>query len=87
MPRELVEFFLRFLTDEEDLVIDPFAGSNTTGAMAEAYRRRWLSVEAEWDHAAQSIGRFSPERIVATCDALNIDKRIGDDGRSRCAIA
>ena len=37
MPRELVEFFLRFLTDEGDVVMDPFAGSNTTGAMAEAY--------------------------------------------------
>jgi len=32
MPTELVEFFIRFLTDPKDLVLDPFAGSNTTGA-------------------------------------------------------
>jgi DNA modification methylase len=87
MPRELVEFFLRFLTDEGDLVIDPFAGSNTTGAMAEAYGRQWLSIEAEWDHAAHSIGRFSPESILATCDAVSIDKGTGNADGFRHAIA
>jgi site-specific DNA-methyltransferase (cytosine-N4-specific) len=87
MPRELVEFFLRFLTDEGDLVIDPFAGSNTTGAIAEAYGRPWLSVEAQWYHAAHSIGRFSPDSIAATCNALNVEKVIVDDDSSRYAIA
>jgi hypothetical protein len=30
---ELPRFFIRFLTDPGDLVLDPFAGSNTTGAV------------------------------------------------------
>lgn len=64
MPRTLVEFFIRFLTDEGDLIIDPFAGSNTTGAIAEQMGRRWASVEANWEYAAHSIGRFHPERVV-----------------------
>jgi site-specific DNA-methyltransferase (cytosine-N4-specific) len=64
MPRALVEFFLKFLTDEGDLVMDPFGGSNTTGAIAEDMDRRWASVEAEWEYAVYSIGRFSPARIV-----------------------
>jgi hypothetical protein len=55
--------------------------------MAEAYGRRWLSVEAEWDHAAYSIGRFSPESILATYNALSINKVIGDEEGSRHAIA
>jgi site-specific DNA-methyltransferase (cytosine-N4-specific) len=63
MQRELAEFFLRFLTDEDDLVLDPFAGSNTTGELAEASGRRWLSIEATWEHAANSIGRFNPADI------------------------
>lgn len=83
MPRELVEFFLRFLTDEGDLVIDPFAGSNTTGATAEAYGRRWISIEAEWDSAAHSIGRFSPESIVAKCVDLGGRTRVIRDQRRR----
>lgn len=64
MPKSLVEFFLRFLTDEDDLVLDPFGGSNTTGATAEQMRRRWASVEAEWEYAVHSIGRFDPEVLV-----------------------
>jgi DNA modification methylase len=32
----LPEFFIKLLTDEADIVLDPFAGSNTTGAVAEA---------------------------------------------------
>ncbi len=64
MPRALVEFFLKFLTDEGDLVIDPFGGSNTTGAIAEAMNRRWVSIEAEWSYASNSIGRFDPATIV-----------------------
>ena len=34
MPKELVEFFVKFLTEEGDLVFDPFGGSNTTGWVA-----------------------------------------------------
>lgn len=64
MPKSLVEFFLKFLTEEGDLVIDPFAGSNTTGAIAERMGRRWVSVEAEWDYAVHSLGRFDPEEVV-----------------------
>jgi site-specific DNA-methyltransferase (cytosine-N4-specific) len=44
-PAALPEFFLKLLTDEGDLVLDPFAGSDTTGAVAEALGRRWIAVE------------------------------------------
>ena len=42
MPEPLVEFFVRFLTDPDELVMDPFAGSNTTGAVAESLGRELL---------------------------------------------
>ena len=67
MPATLVEFFVKFLTDEGDTVLDPFAGSNTTGAVAESLGRRWLSVEADWTYAAHSLGRFDPGQITS-CD-------------------
>src|SRR5690606_21861294 len=35
-PAQLPRFFIRFLTDPGDLVVDLFAGSNTTGAVAES---------------------------------------------------
>jgi site-specific DNA-methyltransferase (cytosine-N4-specific) len=58
MPLDLPRFFIKFLTDEGDLVLDPFAGSNTTGAAAELLRRRWLSIEVQQDYAESSRGRF-----------------------------
>lgn len=58
MPPELAEFFIQFLTEESDLVLDPFGGSNTTGASAEALGRQWLTIEPEADYIAGSQGRF-----------------------------
>lgn len=72
MPRELVEFFVQFLTDEKDLVLDPFGGSNTTGSIAETYKRRWLTIEKEWSYATASISRFSPNAIRSARNGVEI---------------
>lgn len=58
MPAGLAEFFIKFLTDEGDLVLDPFGGSNTTGAVAEKFKRRWVSFEPLEDYIWGSAGRF-----------------------------
>ncbi len=57
-PGQLPEFFIRFLTNEGDLVFDPFAGSNVTGEMAERIQRRWLAFEVVEDYLKGSIFRF-----------------------------
>lgn len=58
MPIKLADFFIRFLTDENDRVMDPFSGSNTTGSAAELAHRKWLSVEMDPDYVLGSQGRF-----------------------------
>jgi len=58
MPLALPEFFIKFLTKENDLVMDPFAGSNTTGAVAQRLNRRWVAVEANDDYVKSSRSRF-----------------------------
>jgi len=58
MPMELAQFFIRLLTEPGDLVLDPFAGTNTTGAAAEALGRYWLGIEAENKYIEGSKGRF-----------------------------
>lgn len=57
-PAALPEFFVKLLTDEGDLVLDPFAGSNTSGAVAEGLGRRWLSFEIEKRYVENSRLRF-----------------------------
>jgi site-specific DNA-methyltransferase (cytosine-N4-specific) len=57
-PAALPAFFIKFLTDSGDLVLDPFAGSNTTGAVAEQLMRRWIAVEIESKYVDNSRIRF-----------------------------
>jgi site-specific DNA-methyltransferase (cytosine-N4-specific) len=57
-PHPLPEFFIRFLTRPRQLVLDPFAGSNVTGYVAETLERRWLSAEINPDYVAGSQLRF-----------------------------
>ncbi|HEX8692530.1 MAG TPA: site-specific DNA-methyltransferase [Longimicrobium sp.] len=59
MPSELAEFFINLCSEEGDLVLDPFAGSNTTGAVAEGLGRKWISIEANESYAASGVGRFT----------------------------
>src|SRR5207249_8624731 len=56
-PAKLPEFFVRLLTDPDDLVVDIFAGSNTTGAVAEVERRRWLAFDVSLEYLAASAFR------------------------------
>ncbi|MFO0965534.1 MAG: site-specific DNA-methyltransferase [Gemmataceae bacterium] len=58
-PPELPDFFIRFLTKPGQTVLDPFAGSNTTGRVAESLGRRWLSVEINPEYVAGSKLRFA----------------------------
>jgi DNA modification methylase len=57
-PAAFPEFFMNFVTDPGDLVLDPFAGSNTTGYVAETMGRRWLAFELREDYLTGSILRF-----------------------------
>jgi DNA modification methylase len=57
-PAALPEFFIRLLTEEGDVVLDPFAGSNTTGAVAESLNRRWIAVETVEEYLQGSKFRF-----------------------------
>jgi site-specific DNA-methyltransferase (cytosine-N4-specific) len=57
-PSKLPQFFIRFLTEPGDLVVDIFAGSNTTGAVAQVERRRWLAFEVSVEYLAASVFRF-----------------------------
>ena len=44
-PEELIKIILSISTNEGDLVLDSFAGSGTTGAVAHKMGRRWIMIE------------------------------------------
>ncbi len=57
-PAKLPEFFIRFLTEPGDLVVDIFSGSNTTGQVAEAEGRKWIAIDESIDYVSASSFRF-----------------------------
>lgn len=69
------EFFINFLTRPRNLVVDPFAGSNVVGSVAETLKRRWMSIESKEEYVLGSAFRFDGigETLIATCEA-NTDK-------------
>lgn len=63
MPLGLASFFIEFLTDPKDLVLDPFGGSGTTGFAAASAGRKWLSFETEEKYIQQFKLRFKDPRL------------------------
>lgn len=60
-PAQLPEYFVRFLTDPGDLVVDPFGGSCMTGAVAESLSRRWVCCELDEQYLQGALARFAPD--------------------------
>jgi DNA modification methylase len=63
MPIGLASFFIQFLTEENDLVFDPFGGSNTTGYVAESLKRRWITTEISNDYFEQAVIRMRDPKL------------------------
>jgi site-specific DNA-methyltransferase (cytosine-N4-specific) len=59
MPITLADFFINFLTDKGDLVLDPFGGSCTTGKSAENLKRKWICIESNKEYLLGAKGRFT----------------------------
>jgi len=57
-PSDLPEYFVRMLTDEGDIVVDPFAGSCVTGEVCERLNRRWFCIELVEDYLIGALARF-----------------------------
>lgn len=72
MPKELAAFFIQFLTNEGDLIYDPFGGSNTTGFVAESLKRRWLATEISEDYLEQAKLRMNDPLLKTKITALGI---------------
>lgn len=58
MPYSIPEFLIQFLTEEGDLVIDPWAGRNMTSLAAELLGRSWMSGEMMLQHIRSGAELF-----------------------------
>src|SRR5262252_5035285 len=70
-PEALLARVLLAASRPDDLVLDPFCGSGTTGAVARRLRRRFIGIERDTDYAAAARGRIDavtplPQPVLAS---------------------
>jgi adenine-specific DNA-methyltransferase len=58
-PERLMRRILQIATNEDDLVLDCFAGSGTTAAVAQKLGRRWIAIEGR----AETVASFTLPRL------------------------
>ncbi len=68
-PEALLHRILIGTTNPGDVVLDPFFGTGTTGAVAERLGRRWIGIERERDYVLAAEERIGKEETLST-DAL-----------------
>lgn len=69
-PKSLPDFFIRFLTDPGDLVVDIFGGSCTTGEAAEENGRKWITIDLNSEYLIAGAFRFLGDRDHTTVAGL-----------------
>jgi site-specific DNA-methyltransferase (cytosine-N4-specific) len=69
-PKALPRFFIDFLTDPGDLVVDIFGGSCTTGEAAEQCARAWITIDLNLDYLKAGAFRFLGDRSLAEVETM-----------------
>jgi adenine-specific DNA-methyltransferase len=77
-PERLIEKVLRLASNPGDLVLDSFAGSGTTGAVAHKMRRRWIMVELGEHCHTHIIPRL--QKVIDGEDKGGITEAVGWQG-------
>lgn len=49
-PEKLLELIIKASSNEEDLVLDPFFGTGTTGYVAQKLNRNWIGIEQKSEY-------------------------------------
>jgi len=70
-PEALLRRILAACTNPGDVVLDPFFGSGTTGAVAKRLGRRWIGIEREPRYVQAARQRISAV-VPAPCEALDL---------------
>jgi len=77
-PEALIQKILELATEAGDLVLDSFAGSGTTGAVAQKMGRRWIMIELREHCHTHIIPRL--KKVIAGNDTGGITKALNWKG-------
>ncbi len=67
-PHPLLNWWIRYITEKDGIVVDPFGGSGTTAIEAEKLKRRWLLVERIEKYCEIAVRRIEKYRSEKSAD-------------------
>jgi DNA modification methylase len=62
-PEKLAEWFIRSFCPPEGIILDPFAGSGTTAAVAKQFGRRFVASDLRWSQCELTKRRISEVQL------------------------
>jgi len=77
-PEALIKRVLEMTTEEGDLVLDSFAGSGTTGAVAQKMGRKWIMIEMGKHAETHIVPRM--KNVISSKDQTGISKSVNWKG-------
>lgn len=77
-PERLIQRIVHLATNQGDLILDCFAGSGTTGAVAQKMRRRWIMIELNPHCHTHIIPRL--QKVIYGQDPGGITEAVGWKG-------
>jgi site-specific DNA-methyltransferase (adenine-specific) len=68
-PIELMEYLIKMVSKENDLILDPFLGSGTTALTCKRINRRFIGIEINNDYVEIAKNRIKtiPDRLELFC--------------------
>ena len=83
-PEALLARVILAASRPDDLVLDPFCGTGTTGAVARRLRRRFVGVEREAEYAAAADQRIAAVEAARRTGAGHVHDRARSAARAVC---
>ena len=62
-PEEILRRIISITSEKDDIILDPFFGTGTTGAVAQKLGRRWIGVERNENYADVAYNRLSNLKV------------------------
>ena len=63
-PEKLIELIILASSDENDIVLDPFFGTGTTGVVASQLKRKWIGIEINEEYFKIAYQRIFGKEVI-----------------------